>query len=67
MRGAGGQPLFANSGAELGLVLEERQAPPAARAGVALRAPVLIGRRLVAWFPVSRRPTPTASAGQGAS
>lgn len=43
VRGAGGPRLFANSGAELGLVLEERQAPPSARAGVTFRAPVLMG------------------------
>lgn len=60
MRGAGGRPLFANSGAGLGLALEERQAPPAARAGDTLLAQVLIGRRSQVSFLVCWSWTPTA-------
>lgn len=61
MREAGVRPLFANSGAGLGLVLEERQAPPAARAGGTLRAQVLIGWRCQSSFLVCRSWTPTVS------
>lgn len=64
MRGSGGRPLFANSGADPGLVLEERQAPPVARAGVAVRR-----RRTPtasAGPQARRRRTPTASTGPGA-
>lgn len=52
--------MFANLGAGLGLDLEERQAPPAARAGGTLRAQVLIGLRSQSSFLVCRSWTPTA-------
>lgn len=68
MRGAGGRPLFANSGADSGLVLVERQAPPAARASKR-RPPgagVPVWRRRTGPGPgARRRRTPTASAGPG--
>lgn len=53
--------MFANLGAGLGLDLEERQAPPAARASGTLRAKVLIGWRCQSFFLVCRSWTPTVS------
>jgi hypothetical protein len=60
VRGAGGRPLFANSGAGRGLDLEERQAPPSARAAGTLLAQVLIGRSCQSSFLVCWSWTPTA-------